>query len=119
MNKTLCLAKAAYEYCRTNWCIENESDSLFTYSDDESFESISGCSVEYDSDLQAKVQAELAADTSLLKDICCYDDDDDSETNDSGSGCDFACLIDGVCGGQEDGKIVTKSLNSRMHSSRL
>jgi hypothetical protein len=59
VNETDFVFKAAYEYCRTNWCIENESDSLFTYSGNESFESISGCSVGYDSDfdLQAKVQA--------------------------------------------------------------
>lgn len=85
----------AYDYCRINWCISEESDSLFTYVNDENFDSISGCNVEYSSEeLESKVDDELA-NGGLLKDICCDNSDDPDD-------CDFGCLIDGVCGSVQD-----------------
>ncbi len=82
---------AAYEYCTTNWCIDNESESLFVYTDDESFDGISGCDEPYNDAIERKIQ-ELDDEGPLAK-ICC---------NEFPNDCDFPCLIDGVCGDESD-----------------
>jgi von Willebrand factor type D domain/Fibrinogen beta and gamma chains, C-terminal globular domain len=73
--------QSSYDYCKTNWCVNNASASLFTYLTDESFESFNKCDEEYDSTLET----ELANPPQCLIDIC---------------GSDLQCLIDGIALGR-------------------
>ena len=75
---------AAYDYCVSNWCIRDETESIFTYTENESFASISECDAAYAS--QSVEQLVLQADTELVA-IC------------EGS---LFCLVDGVCGTMND-----------------
>lgn len=71
----------AYNYC-LNWCIDSIDDSLFTYSDGESFDG-SLCNVAYDGDMERAV-----SDPSPEVSALCGDD--------------VACLVDGWCGDVTD-----------------
>lgn len=73
----------AYNYCVDNWCIAQESASLFTYSGGDTFASISGCNEAYDVALEAAVKGAI---------------DDALDTICDG---DIECLVDGITGGTE------------------
>lgn len=60
---------AAYEYCMANWCIANESGSLFDNTDDKSFAEVSGCDRPYDSEIENRIQERN--DQSVLASMCC------------------------------------------------
>ena len=45
----------AYEYCTQNWCIRNETDSLFSYSEDKKFSDISKCDAPYNKAIEEAV----------------------------------------------------------------
>lgn len=78
------LYAAAYNYCTTNWCIKERSESLFSYEPGTSFESISArCDVVY------RGPPNLSSASSALQTLC---------------GEDTACLIDGIIGGIEDAR---------------
>jgi surface protein len=73
----------AYNYCVSNWCIREEADSIFTYKDDESFSSISGCDEDYASDIEQAV----TNPSDELVEVC---------------GTNPFCLVDGFCGNLND-----------------
>lgn len=71
---------AADRYCSSNWCIRNQSDSLFLYHDTErTFSNLTGC----DDPLPEPVDLSLA--TTDLQNLC---------------GTNKACLIDGIVLGE-------------------
>lgn len=74
--------RPAYEYCTTNWCV-NELNSIFSFELGESFDSYNFCSVPYNDTLETQV----ASASATLVNICQGD---------------LACLIDGVAGTEED-----------------
>jgi von Willebrand factor type D domain len=77
----------SYNYCVDNWCIRQETESIFTYRDDESFASIFGCDEDYGAEIEEAVnnaQEDLRA-------IC---------------GTDLSCLVDGICGSLADAETV-------------
>lgn len=77
------LFSAAYNYCVDNWCIKNESESIFTHIDPTSFETVNKCDEDFADDLEDAV-----ADASdAVKNLC---------------GGDVFCIVDGVCGNLED-----------------
>lgn len=71
--------EAAYEYCTENWCIRNETASLFTYNSNKQFTDISNCNAPYNTDIEDAVNN---APEELVN-MC--------------SG-DITCIIDGVAG---------------------
>ena len=88
------LFSAAYDYCTTNWCISNQTDSLFQNAA-QTGGFVSGCNVSYNDSLEQKVETELSSDGNMaLKNICC-----ESLKNDD---CELGCLIDGICGSPTD-----------------
>ena len=77
------LFSTAYEYCTSNWCINDEEDSIFTYGAGESFGDINRCNLPYIS----KIETQVANPPQELVDIC---------------GSSVACLVDGLCGDTTD-----------------
>jgi len=73
----------AYQYCTENWCIRNETESLFTYNLDQGFENYSNCDAAYNSDIEDAV---ADAPEELIS-ICAGD---------------ITCIIDGVAGNVVD-----------------
>lgn len=73
------LFSTAYNYCVTNWCVDNSGDSLFTYGSGESFEDIHKCDVPFSSVVEQAVN-DPPQD---LADAC---------------GGNLVCLVDGLCG---------------------
>lgn len=71
--------EAAYEYCTENWCIRNETASLFTYNSNKHFTDISKCNAPYNTAIEDAVNN--APDE--LVNMC--------------SG-EITCIIDGVAG---------------------
>lgn len=68
-----------FDYCRTEWCLRNVTDSLFTYGLEESFAMYFECDEPYNEGIKDAVEAE----TTTIYDIC------------NGF---YACIIDGVAG---------------------
>ena len=77
------LFSKAYDYCTTNWCIQNEAESAFTYRAGETFSDISKCNEPYKGDIEHRV----ANPPQNLVDIC---------------GDSIPCLVDGLCGDETD-----------------
>jgi len=75
----------AYDYCTTNWCIRNSSDSLFNYSRTGTFDNISACDDPYAGTMQNAV----AGASQALTAVC---------------GTNLSCLVDGVCGDINDAR---------------
>lgn len=78
----------AYEYCVSNWCIENKADSIFTYRDGESFDSIHDCDRPY---LGQELENQISNAAPELVELC----------NDN-----IICLIDGICGTLDDAVVA-------------
>ena len=49
-----------------NWCIKDENDSIFTYTDGESFDDINRCDEDYASDIEQAVANASEALVSLI-----------------------------------------------------
>lgn len=73
----------SYQYCVNNWCIQNSTESLFTYTSDESFSSIYACDKNYTDDIESAV----SNPSEELSEIC---------------GANVFCLVDGFCGDLND-----------------
>jgi hypothetical protein len=71
------LSEPAYNYCTENWCISDETDSLFEYEDGFSFDDYEGCDLPFNSNV------DLDSASAELKALCGYD---------------LACLVDGLAG---------------------
>jgi von Willebrand factor type D domain len=69
------VGEVAYTYCTDNWCLTEQSDSLFQYDETFTFEFFSGCEDPYGGD----VDLSLASDEII--ELC---------------GLDVACIIDGI-----------------------
>lgn len=72
--------KKAYSYCTKNWCLEDAKESLFTYADNESFQSFSRCSTKYNQEVDMcmrkppfELKAVCGASTSCLNAGCSGD----------------------------------------------
>jgi len=81
---------ASYEYCVSQWCIQDETASLFTYGPDESFASYYQCDREYSDELQTAIEQAIATDDELVS-IC---------------GDNLFCFVDGLCGDSDDARTV-------------
>jgi hypothetical protein len=77
------LYQGSYDYCRTEWCIRQATESLFTYRNGTSFATYFDCDAPYQSDLEDAV----ASASPALRSIC---------------GSDVRCLIDGTAGSMMD-----------------
>ena len=73
------LFQGGYDYCRTEWCLRNVADSLFTYGNGESFATYFDCDAPYSSALEDAV----ATISPEIRTIC---------------GTSMECLIDGAVG---------------------
>lgn len=73
--------RAAYDYCTSNWCLRNESESLFTYNGQSNFASHSNCDLPYNTDIEDAI----ANAPDELIDVCAGD---------------ITCIIDGVASGE-------------------
>lgn len=75
----------AYKYCTENWCVEDETESLFTYSnpDNNGFDEYYNCDAPYNTDIEDAV----ANAPEALISICAGD---------------ITCIIDGVAGNIAD-----------------
>jgi hypothetical protein len=87
------LFSTAYSYCVENWCVNDVSESLFTYGtgEGESFEDLNKCDVLFSSEVEDAVQAIV---------------DDPTANQELSDACDgsLSCLVDGVCGSIEDAR---------------
>ena len=81
------LFEPAYNYCTSNWCIDNEQESLFAYPTGKAFSDYKGCDVAYNNAIETALQN---TDQSI-KDLC---------------GDDVGCLVDGTLGGVEDAQVA-------------
>lgn len=72
--------EAATNYCSAEWCIKDESDSIFSYEDGTDFQFFEMCSTGYS-------KVDMTAVPADVKALC---------------GADEACLLDGTVGGVED-----------------
>jgi hypothetical protein len=53
---------AAFEYCTTEWCVQDASDSLFTYSSSMSFDDFDQCAMDFPGELETDdLEPEVAA----------------------------------------------------------
>lgn len=86
-----------YNYCVTQWCIQTESESLFTYSDEAPFDS-SACDVAYPGAI------DITSASEELRVLC---------------GSDETCLIDGIELGQEGALSLLEDESRVVSSSRL
>jgi hypothetical protein len=78
--------QGGYEYCRTEWCIQNATESLFTYGSGTSFTTYFDCNATYQSGIKNSVaNASLA-----LRNLC---------------GNNVQCIIDGVVGSNTDAQV--------------
>mmetsp|Transcript_2283 Transcript_2283/g.3471 ORF Transcript_2283/g.3471 Transcript_2283/m.3471 type:complete len:840 (-) Transcript_2283:714-3233(-) len=75
----------SYQYCVENWCLVDESESIFTYREGETFDSISKCYETYDDDIEGAVEDAKTNRLDLVQ-IC-------------GSTDNIFCLVEGICGG--------------------
>ena len=81
------LFSMSYEYCTEHWCIQESTDSIFTYGAGESFEDINKCDLPYISNIEDN----LVNPTQELIDTC---------------GNSVACMVDGLCGDMSDATIA-------------
>ena len=90
------LFSMAYSYCVTNWCVDDASNSIFSYGVGESFDSINKCDVPFSNDVEDAV-LNLVNNPSLNQDL-------------SGAcGDSLVCLVDGVCGDVTDAVVALNS----------
>ena len=73
----------AYKYCTENWCVDQESDSLFAYTDGKTFQDYYNCDAPYNTGIEDAV---ANAPPELIT-MCAGD---------------ITCIIDGVAGSVND-----------------
>lgn len=73
------LFETAYNYCTENWCVSNETDSLFSFENGTSFSDFNGCATPYNN------EKTLADASPELRRLC---------------GDDAACIVDGLASDQ-------------------
>lgn len=56
-NNDVALFQGGYDYCRIEWCLRNVTDSLFTYSQGESFAMYFECDAPYSAQLENAIKA--------------------------------------------------------------
>lgn len=78
-------SKDEYAYCTQNWCIEEETDSLFAYEEGQSFASLNKCSDAPETETEACVNENLNSETPTELSATC--------------GKVRSCLLDGCLGG--------------------
>lgn len=83
----------SYVYCTTQWCIQNDAESVMSYrdNDEESFEVFHQCDATYDAEIEMAVE-EAILNNDPVVDICGPDN--------------LVCLIDGLCGDSSDAESV-------------
>lgn len=91
INEAQRIFSPAYNYCVTNWCIRNETESIFTFRPGESFTATTGCDETYSEEIEDAV---LNAPPELVA-IC-------------GSSTNLACIVEGVCGNLDDARQVQR-----------
>lgn len=87
-NEAESIFSTSYQYCVENWCVRDESDSLFQYNseDGESFETMFGCDKAYDGEIEAAVERAAVNRLDLIE-VC---------------GDAIFCILEGICGGIEE-----------------
>ena len=90
------LFSTAYSYCVTNWCVNDASNSIFTYGAGESFDSINQCDVPFSNDVEDAV-LDLVNNPSLNQDLS------------NACGTSLVCLVDGICGDISDAVVALNS----------
>jgi hypothetical protein len=89
------LFSTAYDYCVTNWCIQESGDSLFTLRSGETFDDVNQCGVTYSNDTETAAQ-HFIANPSInqnLYNVC---------SNNELSTLSLSCVVDGICGDIDD-----------------
>lgn len=77
------LFETAYDYCTTNWCISEESQTIFTFENGITFDNYNFCDIPYGN------SPDFADASEELRELC---------------GSDVACLVDGLVGDIDDAR---------------
>jgi hypothetical protein len=85
------LFSTAYDYCVTNWCIQESGDSLFTLRSGETFDDVNQCGEAYSRDIETAVQ-DLIADPNINQYLYSFCSNNELST------LSLSCVVDGICG---------------------